>query len=704
MKIQSKLFIFLIIVFGVFSLGLWHYTDSIIKTLNEKWGERLIKEQITFDKYRTLLPIRKEVALVREMASNSDVLAMANDDLDANVRKKGLEALEKYRLKFKDRSYFAAFSNSKNYYFNDYENSRAGNQLSYQLSPTNEKDAWFFNALAFDKEYQVNVNEDTVLGTTKVWINYLLKDNEKTIGIIGTGLELGNFLKDTVDIDLESVRNIFVTHTLAIQLDKNPTNIDYSTYSKKENERKKLELIFNDAQDIQQIQKIVNELSQTQNEDKITTLWAKTDGSKKLVGISYLKDLDWFNISILDPKELAIFDTNPIVFILNFLLLVALLSLAFFSKIMVIDRIMNLKQNMKKVENGDFDITLEMEKNDEIGELSNQFKLMLDVVSNTQHYLEGKIDERTKTLKESEEKLQTILDNVEAYIYIKDKDYKYLYGNKYVRELFGVTLEELVGKEDSEFFDEKTAKKIREYDAKVIQNNKRIKEEEINKDKKTETTKVFISSKIPLYKDNGEIYGLCGISTDITERKQHEDQMKHIAFHDTLTQLPNRHLFDDRIKSAIVQSKRTKMYSAILFLDLDNFKPLNDNYGHDVGDLLLIEAAKRLQKTIREVDTVARFGGDEFVVLLNSLSTDKEESKKISFEISQKIQKEISEVYQLDIYRNNKLYKIEHKCTVSIGISLFLGHELSKDEIIVNADNAMYKSKELGRDIISFDN
>src|SRR5208337_2810231 len=97
---------------------------------------------------------------------------------------------------------------------------------------------------------------------------------------------------------------------------------------------------------------------------------------------------------------------------------------------------------------------------------------------------------------------------------------------------------------------------------------------------------------------------------DITLRKETEDQVHNLAFYDALTQLPNRRLLNDRLTQTMAVSKRTGLYGALMFLDLDNFKPLNDNYGHGVGDLLLIEAARRIGSCVRETDTVARFGGD----------------------------------------------------------------------------------------------
>lgn len=190
---------------------------------------------------------------------------------------------------------------------------------------------------------------------------------------------------------------------------------------------------------------------------------------------------------------------------------------------------------------------------------------------------------------------------------------------------------------------------------------------------------------------------------DITERKQMEDQVRQLAFYDPLTQLPNRRLLNDRLIQAMAGSKRSVCYAALMFLDLDYFKPLNDMHGHVAGDLLLIQAADRLKSFVREMDTVARFGGDEFVVMLSELNTDKVKSISQAEIVAEKIRIRLSDPYLLTIKREGKAdATVEHQCTVSIGVALFINHEASPDDILKWADTAMYQAKEEGRNSIRF--
>ena len=191
---------------------------------------------------------------------------------------------------------------------------------------------------------------------------------------------------------------------------------------------------------------------------------------------------------------------------------------------------------------------------------------------------------------------------------------------------------------------------------------------------------------------------------DITERWRTEELVREMAYYDPLTRLANRMLLRDRLTQSMLAGQRSGNYGALIFLDLDNFKPLNDEHGHGVGDLLLVEVAKRLKDGVRQIDTVARFGGDEFVVLLDDLASDKEQARIKVDLVADKIRSTLANPYVLqtpsDAFGLKKV--IEHRCTVSIGVSLFLGHENTSDEILKWADLAMYKAKDAGRNTACF--
>ncbi len=182
------------------------------------------------------------------------------------------------------------------------------------------------------------------------------------------------------------------------------------------------------------------------------------------------------------------------------------------------------------------------------------------------------------------------------------------------------------------------------------------------------------------------------VFSDITLRKAADEQIHRLAFYDPLTRLPNRSLLQDRLQLAL--TNRHSKHGAILFIDLDNFKILNDTRGHNVGDLLLIEVARRIQDCVRGADTVARLGGDEFVVMLEELSEDVSQAAATAQDVAEKVLALMSQPFTL--------HGFEHHSSCSIGICLFLGDTISMDDLFKHADSAMYQAKTSGRNAICF--
>ncbi len=187
---------------------------------------------------------------------------------------------------------------------------------------------------------------------------------------------------------------------------------------------------------------------------------------------------------------------------------------------------------------------------------------------------------------------------------------------------------------------------------------------------------------------------LTGTIRDISERKLAENRVQHQAYHDALTDLPNRVLLRDRLEQALAHSKRHGRHGALLFIDIDRFKTINDSLGHNVGDQLLIQAALRLRKLLREEDTVARIGDDEFVILLADMGNDAQATARRAQGVAEKVKRDLSEVFRI---KDHELY-----ITPSIGISLFPMGKEDADEVLKHGDTAMYQAKEAGRNTIRF--
>ncbi len=207
---------------------------------------------------------------------------------------------------------------------------------------------------------------------------------------------------------------------------------------------------------------------------------------------------------------------------------------------------------------------------------------------------------------------------------------------------------------------------------------------------------IWLSSrgKVVQFDAEGKALRMVGTLMDISARKEAEEAIRQMAFQDVLTGLPNRRLLMDRLHQALTASTRNKHCGALLFLDLDRFKQLNDTRGHEVGDLLLQQVGKRIQKAVRAVDTVARIGGDEFVVLLADLSESADYAKTHAAKVGQKILVALNTPYALG--------KHMHHSTPSIGVAMFSGMDSTPADVLRQADMAMYEAKANGRNTLRF--
>jgi diguanylate cyclase (GGDEF)-like protein/PAS domain S-box-containing protein len=209
------------------------------------------------------------------------------------------------------------------------------------------------------------------------------------------------------------------------------------------------------------------------------------------------------------------------------------------------------------------------------------------------------------------------------------------------------------------------------------------------------------TSIVPFVNERGKPIRYIAIRTDITERKNAETEIYNLALNDALTGLPNRRLLKDRLTQTMSACKRSKRYAALLFLDMDNFKPLNDTHGHDAGDLLLITVAERLMSCVRESDTVARFGGDEFVLLLHELDSNEPTSRTQARIFAEKVLTVLSTPYELQLkHEGRDATMVTHHCSASIGAVVFSSNEENPDDILKWADISMYQAKKVRRNSI----
>ncbi len=295
----------------------------------------------------------------------------------------------------------------------------------------------------------------------------------------------------------------------------------------------------------------------------------------------------------------------------------------------------------------------------------------------------------------SKSRYEGILQNtMEAYWRVDEKG-RIVEANKAICEMLGYSKEELLRMSVTDIEVIESVEETRKHIEKVMREGRDIFESQ-HRCRNGRIIDVEVSASLAAdAPSNIDVF-----HNDVTERKRMEREIRELAFHDPLTKLPNRRLLNDRLAQATTANKRSGFYGALIFLDLDNFKSLNDEHGHGAGDLLLVEVASRLRGCVREVDTVSRLGGDEFIVLLGDLTTDQAHATEQSNKLAEKIRVTLAQPYV--IAGHNESEAIKHQCSASIGVVLFSKEHRDLENLLKWADAAMYRSKVEGRNRITF--
>ncbi|MBI5007325.1 MAG: diguanylate cyclase [Nitrosomonadales bacterium] len=397
MKLGTRFYLLMSAIFLSYSVISWLVFRDMVHEINQLWGRQFAERQVMFDKHRTLSPLIREIKLARQMALEPALIEMALHEDDAGVRSRATRVMERYRYLFRDHSYFAAFARSGNYYFNDAAGQYSDKQFRYTLSPREKNDYWFYATLKEGTDYQVNLDPDVHLGVVKVWINVLLKNGNEVLGVIGTGIDLSEFLKESVDINQKGVETFFVDKSMAIQLSADPALIDYASIAKTVGERIKIDVLLKNPADIEKLRQTAAYLEQHVGE--VATLWVDYRGEKRLLGISYLPEVGWFDLTLMDEKSLRViqgFSWLPLVFGSIFLL--GLLLLGLLLNHWVLRPIHRLTKATEQIQQGNYETEPPIVGKGEISDLSRSFWRMVEFVRHTNEELERKVEERTEDL------------------------------------------------------------------------------------------------------------------------------------------------------------------------------------------------------------------------------------------------------------------------------------------------------------------
>ena len=538
------------------SVASWLAYRELSEDIIERWGQQVAEIQVRYDSARLLQSLEREIGLARQMADSSTLVNWATSPEDKALQRDAIREMESFRSNFRDNSYFVALRDSRRYYYNNADNEFADDQFRYILAPDKPEDAWFFQLIEEGRNFHLNVNPDTELGVTKLWIDVLMRDEEdRIVGMVGTGLDLDAFLQDIVDIDQEGITTLFVDYNGAIQLYRDRNYIDFASIIKPEGQKSTVDLLFDNPEDKQ---KVLGMLQLLKNRGGATgaveSSFVSVDGRKHLAGVAFLPAIGWFEITLLDLETLLPRSYLwPLVAVFLTSLLVTLILFHLIIRSRILKPLVSLESAVEKVRGGSFALPYLEKPDNEIGRLASHFETMTDTLEHSTRELERKVAQRT-------------------------------------------------------------------------------------------------------------------------------DELNRLARIDALTGLKNRRGLDEALDEEIQRAKRQNTGFGLIWLDIDHFKAINDELGHQAGDDILCRVALWLKAGVRPYDHPGRWGGDEFVVVLSPCDED----------TLCQIAARIRETIERDSIRTGT------PVTVSVGGYLCQPGD-DVDTILRQADQALYRVKQQGR-------
>lgn len=296
----------------------------------------------------------------------------------------------------------------------------------------------------------------------------------------------------------------------------------------------------------------------------------------------------------------------------------------------------------------------------------------------------AQVNARTRELQESEARFRSMADHSPMFIWLTDRDHRVTWFNQTLLDFTGDTLEEILRHDWTQHLHPDDLPVLQAFARHTARREPFRQEFRLRR--RDGAYRWIMDSAQPRFDDKGNFLGYIGSGIDVTEQKNATETIRRLAHYDTLTGLPNRAMFMDRLRHALAAARREHRPFALLFVDIDNFKPINDQFGHQTGDQLLVEIAERMVLCVRESDTVARIGGDEFVVILHSLNSHAEDDAR---QVAEKMRASLCTPFTID----SRTLSVSS----SIGIALYPEHGTEMQDLMRHADHAMYLAKNRGR-------
>ncbi|WP_286682812.1 diguanylate cyclase [Sulfurospirillum sp. MES] len=664
------------LILGSISLA---FTYQLTRDLRLTFGEKYAIEHALRHSQRIADMLALNIRLAEHTMTSDALHRWLSNESDETAKEESLKLLNDSLRMAKADSWFVAFSGSEHFYYEDLNRSYHAFQPLKKLSASNTNDGWFYHTMRSADTFNLNIDYDEAVKATKLWMNILVRNEQNALGVTGFGIDLAQFIDAYVLTKTQGFQAIILNKQGAILGHPDFSKVTHNVHTSASNTWKTI-WPYLDTKSQKELRRYMQDLPSHASD--VFTCKLRYDGKEYTVALAYMPYVDWIGLSMVDVSTLlTLYDMRMAFTVLIVLGCLSAWIAYVLSQSYFLTPIRHLSSVVKAVCAGDYTQRAPLDKEtDELSTLSRDVNAMIDMVQEAQ----------SATI----QRYRWLAENSHDVIWVMGVDGKFVYVSPSVKRLRGFSAEEVMDQLFEEVICEGSRQTvlhlmemaIMEAANGAILDAKNVLVEQPCKDGNTVWTEV--NARLVVNQQDGSMQFI-GITRDITERLAAEEEIKKLAFYDPLTHLANRRLFVDKLESSLVTCKKEHTFAGVIFLDLDDFKPLNDTYGHQAGDELLIEVARRLKETVRATDTVGRFGGDEFVILVAQLGFTREEAFSTVTRIAHQIAAFIAQPYPL----SSTVYTL----SASIGVLLFNEAQNDAKTILDEADSVMYRAKDAGK-------
>ena len=603
--------------------------------------------------------LQREIALSLKASTSPLILNWIKDENNLILKENAFEELNQFSNLFNGNNIFLVPNTSKNFYYLT-SNDKLEN-LSPQgvLSALKKEDVWYFKTAGSNEKYILNADIDRFLNTLKLWVNVKIVSENRVLGVIGTGLSVDSFLENIFNSNESSgTKSLIINNFGSIQVDSDFNNIHQNSFSVSEaNQKQTIYKFFSNYS----IKKQIEDYLASNNSNLIINL---NEEPYEYVSISSIKDTNWHAVTFFDSDKLFRAD-RFLPFVQNTLIIFFILAfiLAFSVQKMFVVPFEKLNKSLQDYGDKTSLHIYGTKRKDEFGVLSR-------TIQNMNEKLES----------HNEQRLSRLLRNIPVGIFMLDKKYRFCYVNPYFLKQFSCESEDCLKDTLSKGYEALFVDSL-EYERFITS----LKQ---NPDTLLIETQLFTVDKKPFWADvrltkaqsENDKYTYEGILINSQTKKDYEMKLIDLATIDRLTGIYNRHYFDNIIIDEINRSLRYNEELSMIMFDLDHFKRVNDTWGHDIGDEVLKNTARIVETHIRKSDIFARWGGEEFVILMPNTNSGG------AFILAEKIRLALEEY-------NHSLAGI---VTASFGVAEYVASDSSTDWF-KSADTALFEAKKSGR-------